>query len=98
MPPRLITELLTTVDVPPTSVPLPLLDRYILGIVEIDTPSGSLVGHPGGIPGFLSMTLSTRDGRRRLGVMTNVGDRAHEPVVDAFIRAFTELGTRLLTS
>ena len=49
--PRLIRALLTTVDVPPTSVPLPLLDRYGLGIVEIDMPSGPLVGHPGGIPG-----------------------------------------------
>jgi hypothetical protein len=28
--------------------------------------------------------------------MTNVGDRAPEPVIDAFVRAFTELGTRLL--
>jgi len=98
VPPGLFTELLTTVDVPPTSVQLPLLDRYGLGVVEVDTPLGPLVGHPGGIPGFLSMVLSTRDGQRQLGVMTNVGDRAPEPVVDAFIRAFIELGTRLLTS
>ena len=43
------------------------------------------------------MTLSTKDGRRQLGVVANVG-LAPEPVVDAFIRAFTELGTRLMTS
>ncbi len=99
VPPDLVTELLDTVEVPPTSVPLPsLLRRYGLGIVEIDTPAGPLVGHPGGIPGFLSMVLSTRDGGRQLGVMTNVGDRAPEPVIEAFVRAFTELGTRLLSS
>jgi D-alanyl-D-alanine carboxypeptidase len=96
VPPGLVSELLDTVEVPPSSVPLPaLLRRYGLGIVEIDTPSGPLVGHPGGIPGFLSMVLSTRDGGRQLGVMTNVGDRAPEPVIDAFVRAFTELGARL---
>jgi D-alanyl-D-alanine carboxypeptidase len=99
VPPRLVEELLETVEVPPSAVPLPaLLHRYGLGIVEIDTPAGPLVGHPGGIPGFLSMVLSTRDGSRQLGVMTNVGDRAPEPVIDAFVRAFTELGTRLLAS
>ena len=98
LPPRLVAELLTTVDVPPASIPLPLLDRYGLGIAELDTPSGPLVGHAGGIPGFLSMTLSTTDGRRQLAVMVNVGDRAPAPLVDAFIRVFRELGSRLLTS
>jgi hypothetical protein len=44
------------------------------------------------------MTLSTTDGRRQLAVMVNVGDRAPAPLVDAYIRAFTELGTRLLSS
>ena len=78
--------------------PAPLLDRYGLGIAELDTPSGPLVGHAGGIPGFLSMTLSTTDGRRQLAVMVNVGDRAPAQLVDAYIRAFTELGTRLPSS
>jgi D-alanyl-D-alanine carboxypeptidase len=98
LPPRLVAELLTTVAVPPASIPLPLLDRYGLGVAELDTPSGPLVGHAGGIPGFLSMTLSTTDGRRQLAVMINVGDRAPALLVDAYIRAFRELGTRLLSS
>jgi hypothetical protein len=43
------------------------------------------------------MTLSTKDGRRQLAVMVNVGDRAPAPLVDAFVGAFRELGTRLLS-
>jgi D-alanyl-D-alanine carboxypeptidase len=93
-----VAEILTTVAVPPASIPLPLLDRYGLGVAELDTPSGPLVGHAGGIPGFLSMTLSTMEGRRQLAVMVNVGDRAPPPLVDAYIRAFRELGARLLSS
>jgi D-alanyl-D-alanine carboxypeptidase len=98
LPPRLMAELLTTVEVPAASIPLPLLDRYGLGVAELDTPSGPLIGHAGGITGFLSMTLSTRDGRRQLAVMVNVGDRAPVPLVDAYIRVFRELGAQLLSS
>jgi D-alanyl-D-alanine carboxypeptidase len=93
--PRLLAEMLTTVAVPPSSLPLPLFERNGLGIIEVDTPAGPLVGSPGGIPGFLNTILSTPDGRRQLGVMINVGDRPPDPVVDAFIRAFRELGPRL---
>jgi D-alanyl-D-alanine carboxypeptidase len=96
LPPGLLAEMLTTVTVPPASLPLPLYERNGLGVIEVDTPTGPLVGSPGGIPGFLNMILSTPDGRRQLGVMINVGDRAPEPVVEAFIRAFRELGVRLL--
>ena len=98
LPSRLMAELLTTIEVPPASIPLPLLDRYGLGVAELHMPSGPLVGHAGGIPGFLSMTLSTTDGRRQLAVMVNVGDRAPAPLVNAYIRVFRELGTRLLSS
>jgi D-alanyl-D-alanine carboxypeptidase len=96
LPPELLAEMLTTVTVPPASLPLPLYERNGLGVIEVDTSTGPLVGSPGGIPGFLNMILSTPDGRRQLGVMINVGDRAPEPVVEAFIRAFRELGMRLL--
>jgi D-alanyl-D-alanine carboxypeptidase len=95
-PAELRADMLTTVPVPPESLPLPLYARYGLGVVEVDTPAGSLVGGPGGIPGFLNMVLSTRDGRRQLGVMINVGDRAPGPVVEAFMHALREFGTRLL--
>jgi D-alanyl-D-alanine carboxypeptidase len=95
LPPELLAEMQPTVTVPPAAIPLPLLDRYGLGLAEIDTPAGRLVGHAGGIPGFLSLVLSTPDGRRQLGVMCNAL-YAPDPVYGAFIQAFHELGTRLL--
>jgi D-alanyl-D-alanine carboxypeptidase len=97
LPPGMLAEMLTTVSVPPASLPLPLYQRNGLGVIEVDTPTGHLVGSPGGIPGFLNMILSTPDGQRQLGVMINVGDRAPDPVVEAFIGSFRELGMRLLS-
>ena len=72
LPPRLLAEMLSTVTVPPGAVPLPLYDRYGLGLLEVETPAGRLAGNVGGIPGFLSIVLSTPDGRQQLGVMINV--------------------------
>ncbi|HZD69467.1 MAG TPA: serine hydrolase domain-containing protein [Actinomycetes bacterium] len=95
LPPELLAEMLTTVPFPPGAVPLPLLDRYGLGLTEVDTPAGHLVGHPGGIPGFLSIVLSTPDGGRQLALMINAL-YAPDPVYGAFIQAFRELGMRLL--
>jgi D-alanyl-D-alanine carboxypeptidase len=95
LPPRLLAEMLSTVAVPPGSVPLPLYDRYGLGLLEVETPAGRLIGNAGGIPGFLSIVLSTRDGRRQLGVMINVLP-APDPVYQAFAQVFRQLGARLL--
>ena len=76
LPPRLLAEMLTAVPVPPGSLPIPLYDRYGLGLIELQTPVGRLVGHPGGIPGFSTIILSTPDGSQQLGIMVNVGDPA----------------------
>jgi hypothetical protein len=57
--------------------------------------SGRLIGHPGGIPGFLCVALSTPDGRRQLALMVNALN-APEPVYEALIDAARELGGRLL--
>ena len=94
--PLLLAEMLSTVTVSPGSVPLPLYDRYGLGLLEVETPAGRLVGNVGGIPGFLSIALSTPDGRRQLGVMINVL-AAPDPVYEAFTQLFRELGVRLLS-
>jgi hypothetical protein len=59
--PGLLAEMLPTVMVPPGAIPLPLYDRYGLGLLETETPAGRLVGMVGGIPGFLSIVLSTYD-------------------------------------
>ena len=65
-------------------------------ILEVETPAGRLVGNAGGIPGFLSIVLSTPDGRRQLGVMINVLV-APDPVYEAFMQVFRELGAGLLS-
>jgi D-alanyl-D-alanine carboxypeptidase len=96
LPPRLLAEMLSTVTVPPGSIPLPLYDRYGLGLLEVETPAGRLVGNVGGIPGFLSIVLSTPDGRRQLGIMINVLV-APDSVYEAFTQVFPELGARLLS-
>jgi hypothetical protein len=57
-----------------------------MGLVELDTPAGRLVGHQGGIPGFLSVVLSIPDGRRQLALMVNALN-APDPVYEALIEA-----------
>jgi D-alanyl-D-alanine carboxypeptidase len=96
LPPGLLAEMRTTVAVPPGSIPLPFYDRYGLSLLEVQTPAGRLVGNAGGIPGFLNIVLSTQDGRRQLGVMTNLL-LAPGPVYEAFTGAFQYLGARLLS-
>jgi D-alanyl-D-alanine carboxypeptidase len=97
LPPRLLAEMLTAVPVPPGSLPIPLYDRYGLGLIELQTPVGRLVGHPGGIPGFSTIILSTPDGSQQLGIMVNVGDPAPNLVSEAFMQGYRALGMRLLT-
>jgi hypothetical protein len=93
--------MLTALPVPPGSLPLPLYNRYGLGLSVLQTPDGRLVGHPGGIPGgipgFSTIVLSTPDGRQQLGIMANVGERAPDPVSEAFLQGCRALGMRLLT-
>ena len=96
LPPGLLAEMLPTVTIPPGSIPLPMYDRYGLGLLEVETPAGRLVGSVGGIPGFLNVVLGTHDGRRQLGVMINVL-AAPAAVVEAFMQVVRELGVRLLS-
>jgi D-alanyl-D-alanine carboxypeptidase len=95
LPPHLLAEMTTMVAVPPGSIPLPLYDRYGLGLLEVETPAGPLLGNAGGIPGFLSIVLSTPDGRRQLGLMINAL-LAPAPVYEAFLQGSRALGGRLL--
>jgi D-alanyl-D-alanine carboxypeptidase len=48
-------------------------------------------------PGFSTIVLSTPDGRQQLGIMVNVGERAPNPVSEAFLQGYRALGMRLLT-
>lgn len=94
----LVAEMLTTVPVPRAALPLPLFDRYGLGIVEVDVPPWRLVGQAGGILGYLNMTLATVDGLRQLGIVINIGEVAPPPVNEAFLRALRELGRELVAT
>jgi D-alanyl-D-alanine carboxypeptidase len=96
LPPPLLAETTTMIAVPPGSAPLPLYDRYGLGLVEVETPAGPLLGNAGGIPGFLSIVLSTPDGRRQLGLMINAL-LAPASVYEVFIQGSRALGSRLLS-
>jgi D-alanyl-D-alanine carboxypeptidase len=95
LPARLLGEMRTTVPVPPAAIPLPLYDRYGMGLIELDTPAGRLLGHPGGIPGFLSVVLSAPDGRRQLALMVNALN-APAAVYEVLTRAPRALAGRLL--
>ena len=96
LPPPLLAEMTTMVAVPPDSIPLPLYDRYGLGLLEVETPAGALLGDAGGIPGFLSIVLSTPDGRRQLGLMINAL-LAPAPVYEAFLQGSRGLASQLLS-
>jgi D-alanyl-D-alanine carboxypeptidase len=88
LPPRLLAEMTTT-------VPIGQGAGYGLGLLVLDTPCGRLIGHDGGIPGFITIVLSTQDGRRQLGVMVN--QFFTTPAVDqAYSQVVVEIAMRLL--
>jgi D-alanyl-D-alanine carboxypeptidase len=86
--PGLLAEMTTT-------VPIGQGAGYGLGLLVIQTPCGRLIGHDGGIPGFITIVLSTEDGRRQLGVMAN--QFFTTPAVDqAYSQVVTEIAMGLL--
>jgi len=88
LPPGLLAEMTTT-------VPIGQGAGYGLGLLVLQTPCGPLIGHDGGIPGFITIVLSTRDGRRQLGVMVN--EFFTTPAVDqAYSQVVVEIAMRLL--
>jgi D-alanyl-D-alanine carboxypeptidase len=89
LPPRLLAAMTTPV---PTGRPG---FGYGLGLRVIETPAGRLLGHEGAIPGFNNIVLSTKDGRRQLGVMMNE-EFATPAVYEAFNQVFMALAMGLL--
>jgi D-alanyl-D-alanine carboxypeptidase len=88
LPPGLLAEMTTT-------VPIGQGAGYGLGLLVLQTPCGPLIGHDGGIPGFITIVLSTQDGRRQFGVMVN--EFFTTPAVDqAYSQVVVEIAMRLL--
>jgi D-alanyl-D-alanine carboxypeptidase len=88
LPPGLLSEMTTT-------VPIGQGAGYGLGLLVLQTPCGRLVGHDGGIPGFITIVLSTEDGRRQFGVMVN--QFFTTPAVDeAYSQVVAQIAMRLL--
>jgi hypothetical protein len=94
LPPRLLAEMTTPVD---TGIPGL---GYGLGVTVLQAPliqaEGRLIGHDGGIPGFLNEVLSTEDGRRQQGVMVN--ELFAPPSIGASLRAALRAGAPAATA
>jgi D-alanyl-D-alanine carboxypeptidase len=60
---------------------------YGLGLVQVDTPCGPAWGHDGSFPGFVSIALSSEDGRRQVAAMRNASDVVKPAVARAEARA-----------
>ncbi|WP_051838544.1 serine hydrolase domain-containing protein [Streptomyces sp. NRRL WC-3742] len=56
---------------------------YGLGLQRMDTPCGAFWGHAGGIPGYLTMMLSSPDGGRQVAASTNPYDVPDEAAARA---------------
>jgi D-alanyl-D-alanine carboxypeptidase len=94
LPAQLLAEMTTPVD---TGVPG---FGYGLGLTVLQAPlipvaEGRLIGHDGGMPGFLNQVLSTEDGRRQLGVMLNELF-APPAVLETYLQAWLTIAARLL--
>jgi D-alanyl-D-alanine carboxypeptidase len=93
LPPRLLAEMTTPAD---TGIPG---YGYGLGVTVLQAPlvqaEGRLIGHDGGMPGFVNEVLSTEDGRRQQGVMVNELF-APPAVLDAYLQARLTIAARLL--
>ena len=86
--PELLAEMMTT-------VPIGQGAGYGLGLLVLETPCGRLIGHDGGIPGFITIVLSTEDGRRQFGVMVN--QFFTTPALDqAYSQVVVQIAMRLL--
>jgi len=65
LPPELLAEMRRTVDTGGEDI------RYGLGLMEVDLPCGTAVGHDGGIAGCASVAVSLPDGGRDAVLLVN---------------------------
>ena len=88
LPTRLLTEM---THARPTSAGR----GYGLGLLEVDTPCGPVVGHDGEIFGYTTIALTTRDGQRSTVLLANA---SHAPINDGakLLTDMVTLATRAL--
>ena len=74
--PKLLRQMLTTVDTGSPGL------RYGLGIFSLDTACGTVWGHDGGIPGYVSFALNDLAGKRSAVLL--LPTQPDEPIAAAF--------------
>jgi D-alanyl-D-alanine carboxypeptidase len=57
-----------------TVVPIPGANGYGLGLLQLRIPCGSVWGHNGGITGYRTWAMNSRDGRRQVVVFANLDE------------------------
>ncbi|GAB7184943.1 serine hydrolase domain-containing protein [Kitasatospora sp. Ki12] len=56
---------------------------YGLGLQRLDTPCGTFWGDAGGFPSYVTMMLSSADGKRRFAASTTIYDIPDQDTADA---------------
>jgi D-alanyl-D-alanine carboxypeptidase len=70
--PDLLRAMQTTVSMGPSASGW----GYGLGILRLLPPCGVAWGHTGGIPGYQTSTLNSKDGKRQIVVLANLGENS----------------------
>jgi D-alanyl-D-alanine carboxypeptidase len=82
LPPDLMRAMETTVGAPSLGPAV----RYGLGIAKVQTPCGASWGNRGGLPGYGTTTLSSKDGRRQIVVLATRDETLPERAGRAYER------------
>ncbi|MFF8773378.1 serine hydrolase domain-containing protein [Kitasatospora sp. NPDC015120] len=74
-----------------TAVPAPMLGaHYGLGLIRYDLPCGEIWGHTGGIPGYNTIWLGSKDGTRQFSLSFNVPQGSETNDTFTTLNAFIE--------
>ncbi|WP_380279382.1 serine hydrolase domain-containing protein [Kitasatospora purpeofusca] len=74
-----------------TAVPAPMIGaHYGLGLIRYDLPCGEVWGHTGGIPGYNTVWLGSKDGARQFSLSFNLSEGAETEDTFTTLNAFIE--------
>ncbi|MER7704267.1 serine hydrolase domain-containing protein [Kitasatospora sp. NPDC097605] len=72
-----------------TAVPAPMIGaHYGLGLIRYDLPCGEVWGHTGGIPGYNTVWLGSKDGTRQFALSFNLSQGAETEATFTTLNAF----------